>query len=382
MRRLPTLALSALALSVLAAPSAQAASKRACATAPARGTMTCFARVRTNAKGTPAATSAPASGYGPAALQSAYGLSSAAANNGATQTVAIVDAYNDPNAASDLANYRAAFGLPTCTVGNHCFRQVNQSGGSSLPASNSGWAQEISLDLDMVSAICPKCHILLVEASSATTGNLLAAEDYAAAHATEISNSWGGSEFSGEHSYDYHFQKSLPITASSGDSGFGVEWPAASPYVTAVGGTSLSRNTSTARGWSETAWSGAGAGCSVYESKPTWQHDSGCSRRTVADVAAVADPNTGVAVYDTYGAGGWLQFGGTSVAAPIIASTYALAGGFTQSLYGSLPYAHTASLFDVRAGSDGSCSPGYLCTAVSGYDGPTGLGSPNGIAAF
>lgn len=382
MRRLPILALSALAVCLVPATGAQAASKRACATVPARGTMTCFARVRTDAKGAPQATSAPAYGYRPSSLQAAYGLTSAATTNGATQTVAIVDAYNDPNAASDLANYRAAFGLPACPTSTGCFRQVNQSGGTKLPAGDAGWAQEISLDLDMVSAICPKCHILLVEAANANTGNLLAAEDYATSHATEVSDSWGGAEFSGEHSYDYHFQKPLPITVSSGDSGYGVQWPAASPYVTAVGGTSLKASTSTARGWAETAWAGAGAGCSLFETKPTWQHDSGCARRTVADVAAVADPNTGVAVYDTYGEAGWLQFGGTSVAAPIIASTYALAGGFSQSLYGSVPYAHTASLFDVRSGSDGSCSPTYLCTAVSGYDGPTGLGSPNGIAAF
>jgi subtilase family serine protease len=383
MRRLSTVALSVLVGCLSLAAGAQAASKRVCAASPARGEMTCFARVHVDSKGIPDATSAPVYGYRPADLQAAYGLASAAASNGASQTVAIVDAYNDPSAASDLASYRAAVGLPACSTSTGCFRQVNQTGGSTLPAANIGWAEEISLDLDMASAICPRCHILLVEASNANISNLLVAEDYATGHATEVSNSWGATEFSGQTSYDYHFQKALPITVSSGDSGYGVQWPASSRYVTAVGGTSLTRTTSTTRGFTETAWSGAGAGCSSYDSKPSWQHDTGCSRRTVADVSAVADPNTGVAVYDTYGTGGWLQFGGTSVAAPIIAATYALAGGFSsQSLYGSVPYAHTSALFDVRSGSDGSCSPAYLCSATTGYDGPTGLGTPTSIGAF
>src|SRR5262249_32276168 len=180
----------------------------------------------------------------------------------------------------------------------------------------------------------------------------------------------------------------IAVTVSSGDNGYGVEFPAASRYVTAVGGTSLTRAANT-RGWNETVWNGAGSGCSQYISKPSWQTDSGCSRRTVADVSAVADPGTGVAVYDTYGTGGgWLVFGGTSVSAPIIAGVYALAGNTGSITYGSYSYSHTSSLFDITSGHNGSCGRGkrssgaYLCTGVPGYDGPTGNGAPNGISGF
>jgi subtilase family serine protease len=297
-----------------------------------------------------------------------------------------VDAYNHPYAESDLNVYRQQFGLGDCTTANGCFKKVNQAGGTSYPRNNGGWAQEISLDIDMASAICPNCKILLVEATSNSFSNLLAAEDFATSNAAVVSNSWGGGEFSQETSstYDGHFNRSgKPITVSSGDSGYGVEFPAASRYVTAVGGTSLSPSGSS--GWSETAWSGAGSGCSLYEAKPSWQAGAGCSRRTVADVSAVADPNTGVAVYDSYryqGASGWMVFGGTSVAAPIVAGVYALAGNAGTTTYGSFPYSHTSSLNDITAGSNGSCGGSYLCTAGSGYDGPTGLGTPSGTGAF
>jgi subtilase family serine protease len=322
---------------------------------------------------------APA-GYGPADLRSAYNLSSA---SGSGQTVAIVDAYDDPRAESDLGVYRRQFGLSPCTTANGCFRKVNQSGGTRYPRANSGWAQEISLDLDMVSAACPNCKILLVEASSASLIDLGTAVNQAARmKATVISNSYGGSESSSELSYDktYFNHPGVAITASSGDNGYGVEYPAASPNVTAVGGTSLSRSASP-RGFDETVWSGAGSGCSAYDPKPTVQTDAACSRRTVADVAAVADPNTGVAVYDSYGSSGWLVFGGTSVAAPLIASVYALAGN-AGSTNASYPYSHSGSLFDVTSGSNGSCGGSYLCTGGTGFDGPTGLGTPNGVGAF
>jgi subtilase family serine protease len=347
----------------------------------------------TNA-GKPLATAATPAGYGPTDLQSAYALATAAAANGASQTVAIVDAYDDSTAESDLGTYRSTYGLPVCTTANGCFKKVNQSGvQGSYPANNQGWGTEISLDLDMVSAVCPKCHILLVEATSNANTNLYAAEDTAARlGATAISNSYGGSESSSDAANNVHFNHpGIPITVSSGDSGYGVEYPAASPYVTAVGGTSLSR-ASTARGWSETVWSGAGSGCSASEAKQSWQTDTGCARRTVADVSAVADPNTGVAVYDSNCTGlnkllgqcfsGWGVVGGTSVSSPVIASVYALAGNGTSTTYGSYPYSHTASLNDVTSGSNGSCSGSYLCTGVAGYDGPTGLGTPSGIGAF
>jgi subtilase family serine protease len=317
-------------------------------------------------------------GYTPCDLRSAYAIPPSA---GQGQTVAIVDAYNDPNAESDLAVYRAAYGLPACTTANGCFRKVNQNGGAGAPTADAGWAEEISLDLDMVSAVCPTCHIRLVEASSNTLTNLLTGENQAAIGASAISNSWTAGEFSTESSYDSYFNHGIPITVSSGDSGYGATWPASSPYVTAVGGTSLVP-ANNARGWSETAWDGAGSGCSAYEAKPAAQTDTGCPNRTVADVSAVADPNTGVAAYDSYQSPGWVAFGGTSVAAPIVASVYALAGNGATIATPGYAYSHSGSLFDVTSGTNGTCAVDYLCTAMGGYDGPTGLGTPNGTGAF
>ena len=363
-----------------------------CGPAP-KDTARCHAQVVTKlGSATPAATVSYSSGYRSADLAGAYKFSLPAAGsawawNG--RTIAIVDAYDNPNAAADLAKYRSQFGLPPCTTASGCFRKVNQTGATSpLPAGNVGWGQEIALDLDMASAVCPNCKLVLIEASSSYLSSLFTAVDTAANtfHATAISNSYGANEFNGETSYESHFNHpGSAITVSSGDSGYRVEYPAASRYVTAVGGTRLTRNTSVARGWSETAWSGAGSGCSAYVTKPTWQHDTGCARRTVADVSAIADPATGVAVYDSYGSSGganWYVFGGTSVAAPIVAGVYALAGNVSSISYGSYAYSHTASLFDATSGSNGSCGGSYLCTAKVGYDGPTGLGTPNGLGAF
>jgi subtilase family serine protease len=357
-----------------------AAHARVCPGPAAAGFALCHSIVQVDRGGKPKPNPTP-SGYGPPDLQAAYNLKSSVGGSG--QVVAIVDAYDDPNAESDLAVYRSQFGLPACTTSNGCFRKVDQSGGTNYPRGNSGWAEEISLDLDMVSGICPNCRILLVEASSNSFANLAAAEDEAASlGATAISNSYGGSEYSGETSDESHFNHpGIAITVSTGDGGYGVEFPAASRYVTAVGGTSLTKSGST---YTETAWSGAGSGCSAYIPKPTWQTDTGCANRTVGDVAAVADPNTGVAVYDTYGLhpGGWLVFGGTSVSSPIIAGVYALAGNAASLTYGSYSYAHTSGLFDITSGSNGNCGGSYLCTAVTGYDGPTGNGTPNGTTAF
>jgi len=335
------------------------------------------------------AAAATPTGYGPPDLQSAYSLSPA---GGAGQTIAIVDAYDDKSAEADLGKYRSFYGLSACTTANGCFKKVNQSGvAGSYPSNNVGWALEISLDLDMASAICPNCHILLVEAKSNANANLYAAVDTAARlGVTVISNSYGGKETSTDAANNVHFNHpGVAITVSSGDSGYGVQYPAASPYVTAVGGTSLTRSGS---GWSETAWTGAGSGCSAYEAKQTWQTDAGCARRSVVDVSAVADPNTGVAVYDSNCNAfqqllgscftGWGTVGGTSASAPIIAGVYALAGNASTVTYGSFPYANRSALHDVTAGSNGSCGGGYLCTAGPGYDGPTGLGTPNGTGAF
>jgi subtilase family serine protease len=319
------------------------------------------------------------SGYGPPDLQAAYNLPSATAGGG--KTVAIVDAFDDPTAEQDLAQYRSFYGLPACTAASGCFSKVNQTGGTLPPPPSPDWALEISLDLDMVSAVCPNCKILLVEATTSLDSDLYAAEDTAARlGADAISNSWGGDESSDATANDVHFDHpGIAITASSGDSGFGVSYPAASPFLTAVGGTSLTRAAGTARGWTESAWDGAGSGCSAFEAKPAFQTDSGCARRTVADVSAVADPNTGVNVL--FG-GMWVTVGGTSASSPIIASVYALAGNTASANGAALPYANPGALFDVTSGSNGTCSPSYLCTGQADYDGPTGLGTPNGVGAF
>ncbi|CAG6396283.1 Putative Ig domain-containing protein [Actinacidiphila cocklensis] len=360
-----------------------------CAAPSTPGGMSCLALARTDVVHSLGITpNATPSGYGPTDLQSAYALPSSA---GAGATVAIVDAQDDPSAEADLATYRSQYGLAACTTANGCFKKVNQTGGTSYPSADSGWAGEISLDLDMVSAVCPQCHILLVEATSASMDDLgTAVNEAVTLGAKYVSNSYGGSEDSSDTTADtqYFNHPGVAITVSSGDSGYGAEYPASSRYVTAVGGTSLSRASGTTRGWSEKVWGsttgdGAGSGCSAYDAKPSWQTDTGCTRRTVADVSAVADPATGLAVYDSYQASGWQVYGGTSASSPIIASVYALAGtpaaGSTPASY---PYAHTSALNDVTTGTNGSCGSSYLCTAKAGYDGPTGLGTPNGTAAF
>jgi subtilase family serine protease len=374
-----------------AAGSAKASTK-VCGAVPAPGFARCLSQRRTDPDATnhaPVRSRRPVAqpsvlgnsgAYDPSYLQSAYALTAASASAGAGSTIAIVDAYDSPTAEADMDFYRSYFGLPACAAGG-CFTKVDQTGGTSYPVFNSGWAQEISLDLDMASAVCPQCKILLVEAADNHFTNLGTAVNTAARlGATAISNSYGGSEFSSETTYDsqYYNHPGIAVTASSGDNGYGVEYPAASKYVTAVGGTSLNQADNLgSRNATETAWSGAGSGCSLYEAKPSWQTDSGCSKRTVADTSAVADPNTGVWAYDN---GSWYIFGGTSVASPIIASIYALDGAQSAGAASSL-YANSAALNDVTSGSNGSCGS-YLCVAGSGYDGPTGLGTPNGTTAF
>jgi subtilase family serine protease len=378
------------------------------------GTAQCLALRRTDIGARPGSTvspllvSPPPGSYGPADIQSAYALPSGTAGSG--MTVAVVDAYDLPTAEADLAVYRSQYSLPPCTTANGCFRKVNQDGVTgSYPTPNAGWGQEIALDIEMVSATCPNCKILLVEADSANFSDLGPAVNTAVAMgAIAVSNSYGGDEgsASGEAYLDANFYNhpGVAITASTGDCGYactgspssyfsGVEYPAASPYVVAVGGTRLTRDGS-ARGWTESAWGnaanhgGAGSGCSLYEPKPSWQQDAGCAKRTQADVSAVADPATYVAIYDSYSSGGWGGAGGTSAGSPIIAATFALAGRPAAGTYpASYLYAHPANLNDVIGGNNdvtfGTCTSGsYLCNGVAGYDGPTGLGTPNGIGAF
>ena len=345
--------------------------ERACADAPA-GYAQCLALVRTDIHGL-ISPNTPA-GYSPADLQTAYSLTKYSSSKGSGETVAVVDAYDDPDAASDLAVYRSAYGLRPCTSSNGCFtkKAFGLQG-------NSGWGEEESVDLDMVSAICPKCKILLVEAANNDISSLAGAEKYATARAGYVTNSWSGNE--GSRTYDGDFNVSgVAITAATGDNGYSktAQWPAILPSVTAVGGTTLSSYNPRR----ETAWSGAGSGCSRVYAKPSFQHNlnTGCSDRAQADTSADANPNTGVAVYDTDGESGWLVFGGTSVAAPIIASVFALAGNRADNNDTHL-YGHKSSLNDVTSGQNGNCGK-PLCEAGPGWDGPTGLGTPNGIAAF
>jgi subtilase family serine protease len=368
------------AANAAASPSAHAAARpteHVCSAAPV-GFAACAAQVVVDSSGKPVVTPTP-SGYRPADIQSAYGLSSTA---GSGKTVAIVDAYNDPTAASDLAVYRSQYGLPACTTASGCLRVVNQTGGSKLPRTNAGWATEISLDLDMVSSACPACKILLVEASSASFANLGAAVNYAATQGVSaISNSYGGGDTGPNSAYNH---PGIAITASTGDSGYGIESPASFDSVVAVGGTSLAKAANT-RGWAETAWSGAGSGCSTLNAKPSWQTSvTQCSGKAVADVSAVADPQTGVAVYDTtsfQGRSGWQVYGGTSVSSPIIASVYTMSGN-TAGYPASYTWTHTSGLNDVTSGSNGTCPTTVWCHAGAGWDGPTGLGTPHGTSSF
>jgi subtilase family serine protease len=379
--------LSAVVGATPATAASNAPTSHACPKLSATRHLTCFALKRTDKK--PLSQKArPLSvpsgyGYGPSQLQAAYNLASAAASNGGNSTVAVVDAYDYGNAASDLAAYRSAAGLPAAN-----FTKVNQNGQASplpsAPPAGDDWTVEEALDLDMVSAICPNCKIVLVEANDDQSDGLFVAENTAASLAGYISNSWGESEVSNQTSLDsqYFNHPGTVMTASSGDNGYGVIYPASSSNVVAVGGTSLS-SASNARGWSESVWSGAGSGCSSYDPKPSWQTDTGCSNRTVADVAADADPATGVAVYDTSnGNGGWTEVGGTSASSPMIAAVYALAGNAGNNPAQSL-YTNASALNDVTSGANGTCSPDdYLCTGEPGYDGPTGNGTPNGLGAF
>jgi N-acetylneuraminic acid mutarotase len=368
----------------------------ACET-PKAGYVGCFALHRDDikaVKGVLPNADSP-NGYGPADLLGAYGLP---ADGGAGATVAIVDAFDDPAAEADLAVYRQQYGLPACTTDNGCFKKIDQRGGTDYPEPDPGWAGEISLDVDMVSAIAPNAKILLVESDTNAFEDMGAAVDRAVASGAKyVSNSYGSGYTSAPGSGEdpsevteldqYYNHPGVAIVASTGDEDYGVAYPAASPYVTSVGGTALNRSSTDPRGWTESVWhnsfGGPGSGCSVYEAKPAWQKDTGCANRTVADVSAVADPVTGVAVYQTYGRTGWQVYGGTSASSPIIAGVYALAGTPSAGTYpSSYLYDQPGAFNDVTSGANGTCTPAYLCTAGTGYDGPTGLGTPHGAAAF
>ncbi|MEU1369176.1 carboxypeptidase regulatory-like domain-containing protein [Streptomyces sp. NPDC005803] len=357
--------------------------------APAEGRARCYAMraadekpvMRLSAAQTPA-------GLGPQDIQSAYSLPS---DGGSGQTIAIVDANDNPNAEADLAVYRSQYGLPPCTTENGCFKKVDQRGGTKYPPADEGWAGEIALDLDMVSAAAPHAHILLVETDNAGLENLGAGVDLAVSMGAKyVSNSYGrsGDSPADASTWGAHYDHpGVAVVAASGDYGYGVSFPSTLSTVTSVGGTDLVADPDSPRGWSETVWQrdfyGPGSGCATYQPKPDFQTDPGCAGRSVADVSAVAD---NLAVYHSFGSTGtgWMRYGGTSASTPLIAAVYALAGAPRPATYpNSYPYkGDGAGLNDIATGSNGDCDTAYLCTAVAGYDGPTGLGTPSGLAAF
>jgi len=365
----------AVALCLLLAPAAGAANRHAnyhavCPTPPqAHGH--CYALVVTDRRGNPRASSAPA-GLSPQAIRSAYGFPD---EGGAGKTIAIVDAYDSPTAESDLNTFSDQFGLPRCTTANGCFRKVDQAGGSAYPHKDQGWALEISLDVQWAHAIAPQANILLVEASSNSFADLLAAEDYAKAHADYVSNSWGASEFSGESSYDSHFSQSgTSFFVAAGDRGLPAEYPSSSPNVISVGGTTLHFQGGEFSG--ETGWSEGGGGCSAYETAAAAQAayagygQAGCGgKRATPDVALDADPSSGVAVYDStkyYGQTGWFKLGGTSASTPMWAGRSAVAGVTVDAAY---LYGANLAFRDITQGNNGApCLVGFdLCSGLGSW---------------
>ena len=374
-----------------------------CATNRPAGVAHCDALIRASSttpsreqhsSAAPAARIGANGAYSPSYLQSAYNVASlSSSNGGAGQIVAIVDAFNDPSLVNDLAHYRRSFALPGCpkravsiSAKSCSIQVVNESGMSTpLPAANAAWAQEASIDVDMVSAICPLCQILVVEAKTSGMNDLGSAVNTAVAlHASVVSNSYGTAEYPGEvtDTQLYYNHPGVPIVAAAGEMGQGVEFPAASPDVVAVGGTTLMQytNTGTRNGY-ETAWKKTSSGCSAYEPKPVWQSTLACTNRSVTDVAAVANPATGVWIYDSFRSSGSLIAGGTSVATPIISALFALASnGATNNVD---PVAHLYQSADALSPMQSSSS---ASSTQVGYTNATGLGSPgaspNSLAAF
>ena len=334
----------------------------------------------------------PSTAFTPAQIRHAYGFD-LITNQGAGQTIALVDAYDDANAGNDLSVFSKQFNLPACTTSNGCFRQLYSSGRK--PQANANWAVEIALDIEWAHAIAPQAKILLVEAPSNNLSDLLSAVDFAVRNgASVVSMSWTSGELSSERNLDNHFVATgVTFLAASGDSGAGVNYPAASPDVIAVGGTSLILDQS-GNYSSETAWSGSGGGLSKYEYEPISQAQFPIANdihgtRGVPDVSYNANPGTGYAIYDSIGVSGysgWFQVGGTSAASPQWAALVAIANSqraaarkANLSATGTSVYAVgksslTANFHAVTSGTNGSC--GTLCDALAGYDYVTGLGTP------
>jgi subtilase family serine protease len=389
--------------SILPAPSNAKSQVSLCVKPSDSAHAGCFATVRTDSVITGKFPDA-VNGLTPNDISSLYAYPAPGAQGtaGSAQTVAIVVVGDYALAESDLGVYRSFFRLPPCTTANGCLRKtanvtptnITDTGGATSIAAHAataaGWAAETDADIEIMSAVCPNCKIMISEAPTNSIGDLSYAVSNAAyAGATIVNASFGAAESSIDTSFGWAYEniKNVKVVAAAGDGGYGVYFPASEVDTIAVGGTSLSINGSTV---SETAWSGTSSGCSAYYSTPTWQHvpavSNACHQRNIVDVAAVADPNTGVAVYDSTlsgSSGGWATFGGTSIAAPIITGMYALSGDTARNTGAQTLYtASSGSFLPVTSGSDGTCNPQYLCTAVAGYNGPAGLGIPHGLGGF
>ncbi len=350
---------------------------RVCAANPAPGRVTCLALAMADANGRIIKTVQPLVGFNAADVRKAYHLNGLKSNG---RTVAIIDAYGYSGLEKDLAGFRKANNLPPCTKNNGCLKVLDQRGGHDYPPNDSGWDLEQALDVDMVSAACPDCKILVVQGDAPTFKDLGQAVNTAAKQrgVVAISNSYGGGNGSNRSYYNH---KGIAITASTGDSGYtGGLYPASDTHVIAVGGTSVFKDSSR-RGYHETVWSGAGSGCSTSNPAPAYQQGvrTTCGRLdATADLSGPADPSNGGLM--VYFQGHFTQVGGTSESAPMIAAVYALSGR-TDGYPGKYPYNNRLHLYDITTGSNGSCGA-PLCTAGKGWDGPTGLGTPNGVKAF
>ncbi|HEY2511839.1 MAG TPA: S8 family serine peptidase [Polyangiaceae bacterium] len=356
--------------------------KSLCAASATPGFKHCLAKVVTDPDGVVVPMAGPTGGLRPADLQSAYVLPPTGGNG---RLVAAVDAFDYPNAEADLAVYRAQYGLPPCTTANGCFQKVNENGGPNLPGldpaggCNAGWSGETALDLQMISAACPDCRILLVEASAPDNSLATGVDTAVELGAVAVSNSYGGGEdiAGGDKVQEPDYtHPGVLITVSAGDEGYGAEYPATSAGVVAVGGTTLKKSSST-RGWAEAAWRHGGSGCSAEIPKPVWQTDTVCKYRMNADVSAVGDPATGVAVFcsDPSSLGGWTIVGGTSVSAPFVAAAFTVMNVPSDP---GFVWTHPRFFFDVTTGINGKCATTYFCSSGIGYDGPTGWGTLNG----
>ena len=348
-----------------------------CTTHPKAGQMACQALAMADADGTIIRSDSPLpTAFTPADIQAAYKLTGLKSNG---RTVAVIDAYGYSTLQADLKVFRSTYGLAPCTIKNGCLTIEDERGGQNLPPDNAGWDLEQALDVDMVSSACPDCKILVVQGKAPNLKSLGHAVNTAAKTngVVAISNSYGGGN---GHNRSYYDHPGIAVTASTGDSGFqGGLYPSSDTNVIAVGGTSVFKDSSH-RGFHESAWAGAGSGCSRVNPQPKWQQqvNTTCTTDAAADVSGAADPNNGG--LNIYYNGHFVQVGGTSESSPLIAAVYALSGN-TAGYPGKYPYANPGKLYDITTGSNGSCGA-PLCTAGKGWDGPTGIGTPHGVAGF